>query len=179
MLKQSFTTQIRPILSDFSRNYRNAPHLQKTFRLRKAGYPITAQEIDTVLKFVNGVIDFNPINLHENANPPENETSYTSNKTHIHMCLRNVEGRVHSDDILLFAFVHELAHAGCDEQGHSDMFWCYFRLLLKILCQYEAPGIPPWNIKYCDHDLRNNPYTNYCNTFTVTYNPLFDDTAYM
>jgi hypothetical protein len=87
-----------------------------------------------VYAFIRGVLAFNPANLHENANPPANETSYTTNKTYIYMCLRNSEGRVHADDILLFAFVHELAHAGCDEEGHTDMFWCYFRLLLQILC---------------------------------------------
>ena len=77
--------------------------------------PIDEREISAVVDFANGVMNFNVNNLYENANPPENETSYTSNKTYIYMCLKNREGRVHSKDILLFAFVHELAHAGCNE----------------------------------------------------------------
>jgi hypothetical protein len=118
------------------------------------------------------------MNIEENESPAEGETSYTTNKTYIHMCLRNTEGRVHSRDILLFAFVHELAHAGCNENGHTDMFWCYFRILLQILCIHQVPGIPKWQIRYCDEDLRNKPYANYCNTFTVRYNPIFDNDAY-
>ncbi len=104
--------------------------MQSRFRLRRRYVPISEREIDTIIDFVNGVAGFNPNNLFENANPPDDETSYTTNKTYIHMCLKNKEGKVHSKDILLFAFVHELAHAGCDEHGHTDMFWCYFRLLL-------------------------------------------------
>ena len=46
------------------------------------------------------------------------------------MCVRNKKDQVHSDDIVLFAFIHELSHVGCVSTGHDDEFWVYFRLLL-------------------------------------------------
>ena len=126
------------------------------------------------------MIAFDTNKLKENANPDADDTSYTTNKEHIYMCLRNRKGQNHSDDIIMFAFIHELSHVGCDEQGHTDAFWVYFRLLLAILCQHEAPGISRVGIKYCNTDLRTDPYFGYCqNNFNVYYNPLYDEKAYM
>lgn len=96
------------------------------------------------------------------------------------MCLRNSNGENHDHHILLFAFIHELAHVGCEDVGHTDEFWAHFRSLLYILCNYTYPGQrhkPP--IKYCELDLKKVPYHNYCNSMRVFYNPLFDKDAFM
>jgi hypothetical protein len=97
---------------------------------------MNSAEVQAVYNFIQRVTNFSTNNLYENVKPPSDETSYTSNKQYIYMCLRNSNNANHSDDILLFAFIHELAHVGCNEQGHTDAFWAYFRLLLYILCTY-------------------------------------------
>ena len=98
--------------------------------MRRGDRPLDNNERQTVKDFLGRVANFKTSNLFENVNPPADETSYTNNKEYIYMCLRNREQKNHSDDILIFAFVHELAHVGCDEQGHTDAFWAYFRLLI-------------------------------------------------
>jgi hypothetical protein len=180
MLRNTFTRQIRPALLDFLGNYDKKAALRDQFRLKRQGNALSAQEQAVVKGFLRRVAEFNPKHLYENVNPPADETSYTSNKEHIYMCLRNRAGKNHSDDILIFAFIHELAHVGCDEQGHTDAFWTYFRLLIQILCRYEAEGVSRVDIKYCYRDLRVDPYHGYCqNNFHVRYNPLFDREAFL
>ncbi len=96
------------------------------------------------------------------------------------MYTNNQQGKTHDRHILLFAFIHELSHVGCQQVGHTDQFWAYFRSLLFILCNYTYPGQrgkPA--IKYCQIDLREQPYHNYCNSMKVYYNPLFDPDAFM
>ncbi len=89
---------------------------------------------------IERILKVGSANIHENVSPSPGETSYTVDKYDIYMCLRNSEGRVHDHHILLFAFIHELAHVGCEDVGHTDEFWAYFRALLYILCDYRYPG---------------------------------------
>ena len=133
-----------------------------------------------MLQLVRRVMQVRTTNILENARPAEGETCYTINKNDIYMCLRNEEQRNHSNDILLFAFIHELAHVSCSDTGHTETFWAYFRALLYILCKYTYEGQKGKpSIKYCEIDLAQQPYYNFCNNMKVFYNPLFDREAFV
>ena len=60
----------------------------------------------------------------------EDRASYTWNKHRIYLCVRDREGNVYADDILMNVLLHEIAHTLCDEVGHTDKFHAIFQGLL-------------------------------------------------
>lgn len=87
---------------------------------------------------------------------PEDEkyTSYTVNKgERIVFCLRfKVIEQIHDMNTLMYVVIHELAHVGCPEYGHTKLFNKIFKFLLS---QGIAIGI------YKPIDYRKSPQ-NYC-----------------
>jgi len=130
---------------------------------------------------ITNVIDrTDSANIYENYRPPIGETSYTEGKKYIYLCVRNVKEETHSDDILLFVFIHELAHIASNETGHTTMFWAVFRFLLTVFCKYTYNGVSLHpSLKYCNIDLYTNPYQSYCNNLKIDYNALFDESAFI
>ena len=60
-------------------------------------------------------------------------TSYTINKGEkIVFCLRHkVINSIHDMNTLMYVVIHELAHVGCPEYGHTPLFRKIFKFLLK------------------------------------------------
>ena len=83
-----------------------------------------------------------------------NSTSYSVNKgEEFVFCLRcKVTKQLHSLNLLLYVAIHEMAHAGCHEIGHTPLFNKIFRFYLNVAKDY---GI------YTYEDYSNNP-VNYC-----------------
>ena len=84
----------------------------------------------------------------------EKYTSYTVNKgERIVFCLRfKVINTIHDINTLMYVVIHELAHIGCPEYGHTPLFKEIFKFLL---IQSSKIGI------YTPIDYRKNPQ-NYC-----------------
>lgn len=84
----------------------------------------------------------------------EKYTSYTVNKgERIVFCLRaKLVNTIHDLNTLMYVVIHELAHVGCPEFGHTPLFREIFKFLL-----IESVKI---NI-YTPIDYRKNP-KNYC-----------------
>ena len=84
----------------------------------------------------------------------EKYTSYTVNKgERIVFCLRaKVINTIHDMNTLMYVVIHEMAHIGCPEFGHTPLFKEIFKFLLE---QSVKIGI------YIPIDYRKNPQ-NYC-----------------
>jgi predicted SprT family Zn-dependent metalloprotease len=80
-------------------------------------------------------------------------TSFTTNKSTITLCLRSKEtGARHSDNLLIYVALHELAHVACSEKGHTQLFKNIFKRLVHLA---NEAGI------YQIEDYQNNPI-EYC-----------------
>lgn len=108
---------------------------------------------------------YNPDNLVENL--PNNwfgDTSYSIGKgSLVAMCLKEKSNTLHSEQIVMFVMIHELAHLAIDDLYHPRSFWKAFKFLLK---ESEEIGI------YQNIDYMIQP-TTYCGV-KVNYNPVFD-----
>jgi len=101
--------------------------------------------------------------IYENT-PYSDYTSYSVNKgEEFVFCLRcKKTNNLHNINLLVYVAVHEMAHAGCKELGHTPLFNKIFRFYLEkaidlnFYC-YENYSINP--VKYCGMDL----YTNILN----------------
>jgi predicted metal-dependent hydrolase len=84
----------------------------------------------------------------------EKYTSYTINKGEkIVFCLRSkLLDNIHDMNTLMYVVIHEMAHVGCPEYGHTPLFKKIFKFLLQ---QGIVIGI------YEPIDYRINPQ-NYC-----------------
>jgi|688.fasta_scaffold811803_1 hypothetical protein len=81
-------------------------------------------------------------------------TSYTINKGEsINFCLRSkIIDNIHDMNTLMYVVIHEMAHVGCPEYGHTKLFKQIFKFLLQ---QSIEIGL------YKPIDYRINPQ-NYC-----------------
>jgi hypothetical protein len=52
----------------------------------------------------------------------EGNKSYTINKTYVHLCKYDKNGMLYNKNQLVLVLLHEVAHALCDEVGHTDKF---------------------------------------------------------
>jgi hypothetical protein len=82
--------------------------------------------------------------------------SYTVNKRHVHLCLRNREsGTPYPMNMLMYVALHEIAHVMCPEIGHTPLFHATFESLLK---DAEDVGVydstVPLIHNYCGYDER-------------------------
>ena len=106
--------------------------------------------------------------IYENT-PYSDYTSYSVNKgEEFVFCLRcKKTNNLHNINLLVYVAVHEMAHAGCKEIGHTPLFNKIFRFYLEKAIElgfycYENYSINPVN--YCGMDLYtnilNSKYTN-------------------
>ena len=139
-----------------NRMYSLRDHLQKN----KNKYLDYSDCINLLLK------NFNKIRttIYEN-DPDSNYTSYSVNKgEEFVFCLKCKETKkLHNINLLYYVAVHEMAHAGCYEIGHTPLFNKIFKFYLEV-----AIGID----LYCYEDYSNVPI-NYCgmNLYTNILNP--------
>ena len=95
--------------------------------------------------------------IYENSTDPE-YTSYSVNKgEELVFCLKSRKtGKPHDIDLMMYVAIHEMAHIGCPEQGHTPLFNKIFAFLLREainigLYNYTNYGINP--IEYCGMEL--------------------------
>ena len=67
---------------------------------------------------------------YDNINLYKGEKSYTINKSKIYLCLKDTNNKYYEDQMLIYVFLHEIAHVLCDSIGHTDEFNSIFDDLL-------------------------------------------------
>lgn len=82
----------------------------------------------------------------------EGKKSYTINKTYVFICLKDEKGKLYQQNQLVLVIAHEIAHALCDEIGHTEKFQNILDDLLKAaekagLYDPRIPHIPD----YCEY----------------------------
>ena len=82
----------------------------------------------------------------------EGRKSYTINKKYVFICLKDKNGEIYQHNQLVLVILHEIAHALCDEIGHTQKFQNILDELLKSAEQYglyrsDIPHIPD----YCEY----------------------------
>lgn len=80
----------------------------------------------------------------------EGNKSYTLNKKHVYICLKDENGRYYNRNMLVYVVLHELAHTLSHDVGHTKTFFENFQNLLERATKAGIynPSIPPLK-KYC------------------------------
>jgi len=82
----------------------------------------------------------------------EGRKSYTINKTYVHICKKDKHGKLYARNQLVLVLLHEIAHALCDEVGHTDKF---NRILDDLLEKASKKGVYDPSIPnipdYCEY----------------------------
>lgn len=97
------------------------------------------------------------------STPDASYTSYTLNKGEkVHMCLRqrNEREELVDENIITFVAIHEMAHIGTHEVGHTPLFWNNFGWLLQRaeeiqIYQYQDFAAHP--VEYCGIHITDQP----------------------
>ena len=101
-----------------------------------------------ILRLKNKLLPFFP--EIKNTVVLKSDQSYTIEKYKIHLCIEDETGKVYDDNMLIYVFLHELAHCINGEVGHGDKFEAIFQTLL-----YRAE-------KYKLYDPKKPRIKNYC-----------------
>lgn len=82
----------------------------------------------------------------------EGDKSYTINKKHVYICLKDKHGRYYNRNMLVYVICHEYSHMLCPEIGHTKKFFSIFDDVLKRAANLGLydPNIPPLT-DYCGH----------------------------
>lgn len=124
------------IITEIGENYEDKPQhelvLQIVEKLKKAHPEI--ERIVPQLRFFEG------------------RKSYTINKKYVFICLKDKNGEIYHNNQLVLVILHEIAHALCDEIGHTPKFQNILDELLKSaeqvgLYRSDIPHIPD----YCEY----------------------------
>ena len=106
--------------------------------------------------------DADPSRFSESA-PDATYTSYSVNKGEkVYMCLRqrNAREELVSENIITFVALHELAHIGTTEVGHTPQFWNNFGWLLKRAEEieiYQFTDFAAHPVEYCGIHITDQP----------------------
>lgn len=128
--------------------------LMTTFKQTEADKPF--------VKFLLGNFDADPSRFSESA-PDASYTSYSVNKgEHVHMCLRqrNEREELVNENVITFVALHELAHCGTTEVGHTPLFWNNFAWVLKKAEEiqiYEFTDFSAHPVEYCGIRITDQP----------------------
>jgi hypothetical protein len=87
-------------------------------------------------------------------------TSYSVNKgEELYLCIRSKKtNKIHDINDLLYVAIHEIAHIGCPEIGHTDLFFKINLYLLKKAIEFNLYKYDDYNNKpreYCGINLNN------------------------
>lgn len=98
------------------------------------------QEDDDVLALVEEVRHVDPkVNeVVDRLKFFEGRKSYTINKTYVHICKKDKHGKMYAKNQLVLVLLHEIAHALCDEVGHTAKF---NRILDDLLVKAAQKGV--------------------------------------
>lgn len=88
-------------------------------------------------------------------------TSYSINKgEELVFCIRSkIDGKIHDINELMYVAVHEIAHIGCPEVGHTDLFREINYYLLNKAKEYKLYNLINYEqtpLEYCGLTLNNN-----------------------
>lgn len=106
--------------------------------------------------------DADPSRFSEST-PDANYTSYSVNKGEkVYMCLRqrNEKEELVDENIITFVALHELAHIGTVDIGHTPLFWNNFGWLLKRaeeLQIYQFTDFAAHPVEYCGIRITDQP----------------------
>jgi len=82
----------------------------------------------------------------------EGNKSYTINKTYVHLCKKDKDGNIYHKNQLVLVLLHEIAHALCNEVGHTTKF---NEILNDLLAKAEKHGVYDSKIphvpNYCEY----------------------------
>jgi hypothetical protein len=87
-------------------------------------------------------------------------TSYSVNKgQELYLCIRSKKtNEIHDINDLLYVAIHEIAHIGCPEIGHTDLFFKINLYLLKKAVEFNLYKFDDYNDiprEYCGINLNN------------------------
>jgi len=87
-------------------------------------------------------------------------TSYSVNKgEELYLCIRSKKtNEIHDINDLLYVAIHEIAHIGCPEIGHTELFFKINLYLLKKAVEFNLYKYDNYNNKpreYCGINLNN------------------------
>lgn len=102
--------------------------------------------------YTNFVKDIDTRHAYESVQLYSDSRSYTINKHKVYLCLYDKNRNYHTNNTLIFVFLHEMAHVMCDEIGHTDKFWDIFGEILKKAAEigiYNPSEEMP--DEYCGH----------------------------
>ena len=106
--------------------------------------------------------DAEPDRFSESA-PDASYTSYSVNKGEkVYMCLRqrNEREELVDENIINFVAIHEMAHIGTSEIGHTPIFWNNFGWLLKRAEEakiYQYTDFAAHPVEYCGIHITDQP----------------------
>ena len=127
----------------------------RMFKLRnnlikdKEKYPAFKQYIELLEK------NFNESRTQIYENDPTSElTSFSVNKgEEVAFCLKSKkDGNLHEINLLIYVAIHEMAHMGCPEIGHGDLFKKIFKFLTLRAIEmklYEKDDYSQNPVEYC------------------------------
>jgi hypothetical protein len=89
-----------------------------------------------------------------------NYTSYSVNKgEELYFCIRSKKNnKIHDINDLLYVAIHEIAHIGCPEIGHTNLFFKINLYLLKKAVEFNLYKYENYNNQpreYCGINLNN------------------------
>lgn len=127
----------------------------KMFKLRntlvkdKDKYPEMKEYIELLGKNFND----ERTKIYEN-DPTSDLTSFSVNKgEEVAFCLKSKKsGELHKENLLIYVAIHEMAHMGCPEIGHGELFKKVFRFLtLRAIDMnlYEKEDYNSNPVEYC------------------------------
>jgi hypothetical protein len=79
------------------------------------------------------------------------DKSYTINKKHVYMCLKDENDDYYNENMLMYVALHELAHVFCSDVQHTPQFKKIFADLLQ---RAQVAGV---------YDHKKPMVENYCN----------------
>ena len=92
----------------------------------------------------------------------EGDVAFSVDKTSIHMCLRDAQGRIEDLNTSMFVLLHELAHVATADYGHSQEFWANMRFLLELAERmgiYRYENYEHGATNFCGHPIGSSPLT--------------------
>lgn len=123
----------------------------------------TDPKIDTLLEKVRPIFEsddyytgnLKPLNNRRILNEVKvfkGDKSFTINKKRVFLCLKDENQQYYNDNMLIYVFLHELAHVICDEIGHTQKFHDIFEDVLDLAVEKGIwnPNIPIVQ-NYCEH----------------------------
>jgi hypothetical protein len=84
----------------------------------------------------------------------DSKKSYTINKKYVFICMYDKDGKLYPKNQLTLVLLHEIAHAICDEIGHTQKFQTILDELLEEAHRLKLydPTIAPIS-GYCSHNV--------------------------